>query len=99
LPENRFWMRFDVKPDGGIANGKMFFQVPKDAPAGNPDGLKVDRKGNLYCAGPAGVWIFDPRVSTWEASSRRRFPPTWLGAAKTAATSTLRPARASIASG
>jgi gluconolactonase len=60
VPEDRFWMRFEVQADGTIANGKKFFQVPKDAPAGNPDGMKIDKKGNLYCAGPAGVWIFNP---------------------------------------
>jgi len=23
-----------------------------------PDGMKVDTKGNLYCAGPGGIWVF-----------------------------------------
>jgi gluconolactonase len=22
--------------------------------------MKVDSKGNLYCAGPGGVWVFSP---------------------------------------
>jgi sugar lactone lactonase YvrE len=24
-----------------------------------PDGMKVDRQGNVYCTGPAGVWVYD----------------------------------------
>lgn len=25
----------------------------------NPDGIKIDKKGNVYATGPGGVWIFD----------------------------------------
>jgi gluconolactonase len=24
-----------------------------------PDGMKIDRKGNLYVTGPRGVWVWD----------------------------------------
>ena len=24
---------------------------------GVPDGLKVDRQGNVFCTGPGGVWV------------------------------------------
>ncbi len=27
---------------------------------GSPDGMKVDSNGNVYSAGPGGVWIFSP---------------------------------------
>jgi gluconolactonase len=27
---------------------------------GGPDGLKVDRKGNVYSAATGGLWIFSP---------------------------------------
>ena len=27
---------------------------------GAPDGLKLDKAGNLYCTGQGGVWIFAP---------------------------------------
>ena len=46
-------LRWEVQPDGSIANAKMFI------PAGN-DGMKVDSKGNLYAVnavGPGEVWI------------------------------------------
>ncbi len=58
--KRKIWMRFDVMPDGTIANGKVFFDVTKETAEGLPDGLKVDSKGNLYCTGPGGVWIFSP---------------------------------------
>ena len=54
----KIWMKFDVKPDGGIANGKLFYDVTSQTGDGIPDGMKVDTKGNLYCTGPGGIWIF-----------------------------------------
>ncbi|HET6371730.1 MAG TPA: SMP-30/gluconolactonase/LRE family protein, partial [Candidatus Polarisedimenticolia bacterium] len=50
-------MRYEVRPDGTLAAGKVFFDM-KDAPEEAAlDGLKVDRKGNLYVSGPGGLWI------------------------------------------
>ena len=57
-PKKKIWMRFDVKSDGTIANGRLFYDVTSQTAEGLPDGLKVDTKGNLYCSGPGGVWIF-----------------------------------------
>jgi gluconolactonase len=56
----KIWMRYEVKPDGSVANGRLFYDATSDTSAGGPDGMKVDRKGNVYGAGPAGVWIFSP---------------------------------------
>ncbi len=58
--KRKIWMRFDVKPDGTIGNGKVFFDASDRTEEGLPDGLKVDTKGNVYCAGPGGLWIFNP---------------------------------------
>jgi gluconolactonase len=54
----KFWMRYPVKPDGTLGTGAVFFDASSDTRAGNPDGIKVDRAGNVYGAGPGGVWIF-----------------------------------------
>ena len=60
-PNNkRFWMVYDVKADGTLANGKEFYNVSKEKAEENPDGLKVDTAGNVYATGPGGVWIFSP---------------------------------------
>ena len=54
----KFWMMYVVKPDGTLTGGKMFYDASSDTVPGAPDGMKVDRAGNLYSAGPGGVWIF-----------------------------------------
>lgn len=48
---------FNVAKDGSLSGGEVFASVSE---RGVPDGMKVDIKGNLYVAGPGGVWIFDP---------------------------------------
>ena len=52
--------RYDVLPDGSLANGKLFIDLSKDPARGITDGLRVDTKGNLYETGPGGVWIISP---------------------------------------
>lgn len=59
-PARKVWMKYDVTPDGGIANGAVFYDVTAETAEGLPDGMKVDQQGNLYCTGPGGVWIFSP---------------------------------------
>ncbi|HXP11728.1 MAG TPA: SMP-30/gluconolactonase/LRE family protein [Acidobacteriaceae bacterium] len=56
----KLWMRYAVKSDGTLTDAKVFFDATSDSRVGAPDGMKVDEKGNLYSAGPAGVWIFSP---------------------------------------
>jgi gluconolactonase len=56
----KFWMRYTVKADGTLTDGKVFFDASSDTREGAPDGMKVDQKGNVYSAGPGGVWIFSP---------------------------------------
>jgi gluconolactonase len=56
----KIWMRYDVKPDGTVANGQVFFDATSDKRVGGPDGIKVDTLGNLYGSGPGGIWIFSP---------------------------------------
>ncbi len=56
-------MAYDVQPDGGVANGRVFFDAkPLAGPGrkGNPDGLKVDVKGNVWTTGPGGVLVISP---------------------------------------
>jgi len=50
---------FDVLPNGSLTNGRVFHYMNSQE-KGNPDGMKVDRRGNLYCTGPGGVWVFHP---------------------------------------
>jgi gluconolactonase len=58
--KRKVWMRYDVKPDGTLANGKVFADATQQTEPGLPDGMKVDAKGNLYASGPGGIWILSP---------------------------------------
>jgi gluconolactonase len=58
--KRKVWMQYDVQPDGSVSHGRVFFDVTSEKEDGLPDGMKVDTKGNLYCAGPGGVWVFSP---------------------------------------
>ncbi|MCZ2151025.1 MAG: SMP-30/gluconolactonase/LRE family protein [Bryobacterales bacterium] len=51
---------YDVTPDGGVKNGRLFGKEEGPPHSGSPDGMRVDRKGNLYVTGPYGIWIWDP---------------------------------------
>jgi gluconolactonase len=56
----KLWMRYTVKADGTLTDAKVFFDASSDKRVGAPDGMKVDQSGNLYSAGPGGVWIISP---------------------------------------
>ena len=53
-------MRYRVKSDGTLADGKVFYDATSDPRPGYPDGIKIDVRGNVYSAGPGGIWIFSP---------------------------------------
>jgi len=52
---------YDRKPDGTLANGRIFGAEPGGKGDGVPDGIKVDKDGNLYVTGPKGIWVWDPQ--------------------------------------
>lgn len=56
----KLWMRYPVRKDGSLGKGEVFFDATSDNRPGAPDGMKVDQKGNIYSAGPGGIWIFSP---------------------------------------
>lgn len=56
----RFWMKYDVAADGRLSNGRMFYDLASAKERGIPDGMKVDSKGDIYAAGPEGVWVLSP---------------------------------------
>src|SRR5436190_10374754 len=53
-------MRYEVKPDGTLANGRVVFDMTSAPGEEALDGMKVDREGNLFVSGPGGVWILSP---------------------------------------
>jgi len=50
---------FDVAPDGTLSNGRVFGKEPGGKGEGVPDGIKVDKSGNLFVTGPKGIWVWD----------------------------------------
>ena len=58
--ERKVLMRYEVNPDGTIANGKVFYDFTKDPEAVALDGIKVDEQGDVYVSAPGGVWILSP---------------------------------------
>ena len=60
---NAVWMAFPVQANGTIGPGRVFFDATawmKSGKKGLPDGMKVDRDGNLFATGPGGVCVFAP---------------------------------------
>ena len=52
---------FELEPNGMplIATDRVFCDLNGGRP-GNPDGMKVDSEGNVYCGGSGGIWVIDP---------------------------------------
>lgn len=52
-------LRFDVNA-AGVSNETVFVDMAGVAGDGGPDGIKVDRAGNVYVSGPGGIWLLSP---------------------------------------
>ena len=69
------WTAFTLNEDGTVASERLFHDATGSQEKGLPDGLKVDKKGNIWATGPGGVWVFNPagevlgKIKTGEATS------------------------------
>lgn len=45
--------------DEKLSNGRIFGEEPGGKNDGVPDGMKVDRHGNIFVTGPGGIWVWD----------------------------------------
>lgn len=52
---------YDVGAAGTLANGRIFAEEPGAKNDGVPDGMKVDKNGNLFVTGPEGIWVWDAK--------------------------------------
>ncbi|MGC2447954.1 MAG: SMP-30/gluconolactonase/LRE family protein [Candidatus Sulfotelmatobacter sp.] len=50
---------YDVAANGSLTNGRIFGEEPGGKHEGVPDGIKVDKDGNLFVTGPKGIWVWD----------------------------------------
>jgi hypothetical protein len=55
-------MAYDLAPGGAVARGRVLFDATDRARTrrGGPDGMKVDVGGNVFAAGPGGVYVLAP---------------------------------------
>jgi gluconolactonase len=66
-PDRKVWYAFDIDAKDSLINPRIFYDASA-IPAtekGLPDGMKIDKNGNVFAAGPGGIWIFnkDGKVS------------------------------------
>jgi gluconolactonase len=56
------WMAFEVNPDGTLGRGRVLYDGTESLAdrRGTADGMKVDTQGNIFGAGPGGVYVFAP---------------------------------------
>ena len=63
-PDRAIIMAYPVGKDGSLGTGKVFYDAITMAKEGKlkglPDGMKIDKKGNLFATGPGGVLIISP---------------------------------------
>lgn len=62
-PEKARYYAFDLDENGNVISGKVLLDVTSSVGGdrkGLPDGLKVDKKGNLFATGPGGVLVISP---------------------------------------
>lgn len=55
------WFAFELNDRDSIISGRIFCDATKEAKTqtGLPDGLKIDKSGNVFATGPGGIWVFD----------------------------------------
>ena len=73
------WTKFHLDEEGLPIQHEVFYHEDNPPGKGAPDGLVVDRSGNIWATGPGGVWIFSPeakilgKILTGEATSNCTF--------------------------
>jgi len=75
-PNQRKIFAYDIQPDGTVKNRRVVVDLTGEKGLGGPDGVKVDRKGNIYTSGTGGVWIVSPegkRLGLIRAPDGQRF--------------------------
>lgn len=86
-PDLANWTAFPVKSDGTLGPGKEMYNATERVgkEPGLPDGMTVDKQGNIWASGPGGIYVFSAsgkllgRLVTGERTSNCTFGPNgWL---------------------
>jgi gluconolactonase len=61
-PKAAIWKAFEVRQDGTLGDSRLLFDATKwvGQRPGLPDGMAVDRQGQIWATGPGGVLVFNP---------------------------------------
>ena len=81
-PAKPNWYAFDVNGDS-LSNGRIFYSAAgyDSTLKGLPDGMKIDRNGNVFATCPGGLWIFNKeakvlgKIKLTDATSNCAFSP------------------------
>ena len=62
-PEAAIWKAFPVNEDGTLGKSRLLQDVTSAVGKlpGLPDGMKVDKDGQIFATGPGGVYVFNPK--------------------------------------
>ncbi len=60
-PGKAIWYTFDLLENDSVSEARIFYDATENAKTekGLPDGLKIDKQGNVFASGPGGIWIFN----------------------------------------
>lgn len=65
-PERAIIMAYPVQTDGSLGKGKVFYDATPTVKEGKlmglPDGLKIDKQGNIFTTGPGGILVITPEA-------------------------------------
>ena len=56
------WYAFNLDDSDSVTRARIYYDVTttfKMEGMGLPDGLRIDKDGNVFATGPGGIWIFN----------------------------------------
>jgi gluconolactonase len=82
-PAKPNWYAFDMGENDTYTNPRIFYSTAgyDKSLKGLPDGMKIDKNGNVFATGPGGVWIFNStgkllgKIRVPDATSNCAFSP------------------------
>lgn len=60
-PEKPYWYAYDLSEHDKLIKPHIFYSAMGSDKKlkGSPDGMKADKKGNVFASGPGGIWVFN----------------------------------------
>jgi gluconolactonase len=60
-PGKARWYAYELSENDSVINARILYDATENTKTekGLPDGLKIDKQGNIFATGPGGIWIFN----------------------------------------